>query len=59
MIRERGLETVIEMDGGLDPQTVREPVLAGVSVVVAGSAILGRTDRRAAVLALRAACATG
>jgi len=58
-IRERGLATLIEMDGGLDPTTVREPVVAGVSVVVAGSAILSRPDRKAAVGALRAACATG
>jgi len=55
-IRERGLPTVIEMDGGLAASTVREPVLAGVSVVVAGSAVLGKSDRRAAVQALRDAC---
>jgi ribulose-phosphate 3-epimerase len=56
IIRERGLETIIEMDGGLGPSTVREPVLAGVSVVVAGSAVLGPADRGAAIEALRAAC---
>ena len=56
MIRERRLSTVIEMDGGLGPATVREPVLAGVSVVVAGSAVLGKADRGAAIAALRDAC---
>lgn len=56
-IRERGLPTLIEMDGGLGPQTLREPVLAGVSVVVAGSAVLGAPDRGAAIRALRDACA--
>ena len=55
-IRARGLPTLIEMDGGLSPGTVREPVLAGVSVVVAGSAILGAKDRGAAIQALRDAC---
>jgi ribulose-phosphate 3-epimerase len=55
-IEGRGLATLIEMDGGLAPETVGEPVEAGVSVVVAGSAVLGRPDRRAAVAALRDAC---
>src|SRR6185369_16238288 len=52
-IAERGLSTLIEMDGGLAPATVRAPVQAGVSVVVAGSAVLDKPDRRAAVRALR------
>jgi len=56
MIRARGLATVIEMDGGLAPSTVRDPVVAGVSVVVAGSAVLGAPDRAAAISALRDAC---
>jgi ribulose-phosphate 3-epimerase len=56
MIAARGLPVVIEMDGGLDPATVGGPVAAGVSVVVAGSAILGRKDRKAAIADLRAAC---
>lgn len=56
MIRERSVEVLVEMDGGLDPATVREPVAAGVSVVVAGSAVLGRPDRAAAIAALREAC---
>jgi ribulose-phosphate 3-epimerase len=55
-IRERGLATIIEMDGGLSAATVKDPVEAGVSVVVAGSAVLGKSDRRAAIEALRAAC---
>ncbi len=56
MIRARGLDTVIEMDGGLSADTVREPVLAGVSVVVAGSAVLGSKDRAGAIARLREAC---
>ena len=56
-IAARGLSTVIEMDGGLAPDTIRAPVEAGVSVVVAGSAVLGREDRAGAVAALRDACA--
>jgi len=56
-IRTRGLPALIEMDGGLAPATVREPVEAGVSVVVAGSAVFGKPDRRAAIKSLREACA--
>jgi len=57
MIESRGLDTIIEMDGGLAPDTIRAPVEAGVSVAVAGSAVLGKQDRAAAVTALREACA--
>lgn len=57
LVQERGLSTIIEMDGGLTPSTVRDPVHAGVGVVVAGSAVLGKPDRRAAIQALRDACA--
>ena len=56
LIRERGLATVIEMDGGLDPTTVAAPVHAGVSVVVAGNAVLAKKDRAGAIRALREAC---
>ena len=57
MIREKSLQVRIEMDGGLTARTVRDPVLAGVSIVVAGSAVMGETDRKAAVTRLREACA--
>ena len=57
MIESRGLDTLIEMDGGLAPDTIRAPVEAGVTVAVAGSAVLGKPDRAAAVTALREACA--
>jgi ribulose-phosphate 3-epimerase len=57
LVEARGLSTIIEMDGGLTPSTVREPVQAGVSVVVAGSAVLGQRDRRSSIQALRDACA--
>jgi ribulose-phosphate 3-epimerase len=57
MIRDRGLSVKIEMDGGLTAGTVREPVLAGVSIVVAGSAVMGQSDRAGAVRRLREACA--
>lgn len=57
MIENRGLSTLIEMDGGLAPETIRAPAEAGVTVAVAGSAVLGKPDRAAAVTALREACA--
>jgi ribulose-phosphate 3-epimerase len=56
VIAERGLPVIVEMDGGLSARTVRDPVRAGVSVVVAGSAVFGQPDRGAAIEALREAC---
>jgi ribulose-phosphate 3-epimerase len=56
LLRDRGLATLLEMDGGLAPATVRAPVAAGVSVVVAGSAVFGKGDRARAIAALREAC---
>ena len=41
MIRERDLETRIEIDGGIDADTIAEVVEAGADILVAGSAIYG------------------
>ncbi len=43
----------LEVDGGIDPRTAPLAVAAGANVLVAGSAIFGKKDRRAAVEALR------
>ena len=39
MIRERGLSTDIQVDGGVSPDNVRELIEAGANVFVAGSAV--------------------
>jgi len=43
----------IEVDGGIGPDTAGEVVRAGADTLVAGNAIFGRPDRRAAMQALR------
>lgn len=45
----------IAVDGGIKPENVRAVVEAGAEVIVAGSAIFGRPDPRAAALELIAA----
>jgi len=47
----------ISVDGGINSQTIRSVVEAGVDVVVAGSAIFGLPDRSEAIAALRRAAA--
>jgi ribulose-phosphate 3-epimerase len=47
----------LEVDGGVGPDTARQVVDAGARVLVAGSAVFGKPDRRAAMAAIRAALA--
>lgn len=54
MCNLRGLDPHIEVDGGLDPDTVRGCVAAGADVIVAGSAIFGAQDYAAAIAQIRA-----
>jgi len=42
MIDERGLDTKIEIDGGVGKENIAEAVEAGAQIVVAGSAVYGR-----------------
>ena len=44
MIRVRGLKTEIEVDGGINPETIHLVASAGASVFVAGSAIFYSKD---------------
>jgi ribulose-phosphate 3-epimerase len=53
-ISRRGLGTDIEVDGGVAPDTVATVTRAGANVLVAGSAIFGAKDYRAAIQSLRA-----
>lgn len=46
---EKGLSFEIEIDGGVNKETVKDCVAAGATVVVAGSAIYGAADKEAAL----------
>jgi ribulose-phosphate 3-epimerase len=46
----------VEVDGGIDPETTRTVVSYGADTLVAGNAIFGRSDRLAAMAAIRNAC---
>jgi ribulose-phosphate 3-epimerase len=52
---ERGLNFEIEVDGGVHLETAPLVVEAGAEILVAGSAVFGPADHRAALNALRAA----
>ena len=52
-IHKRGLAGVVEVDGGVAPETAGRVVSAGASVLVAGTAVFGRPDYAAAISALR------
>jgi ribulose-phosphate 3-epimerase len=51
----RSLSVSLEVDGGIDPHTVREVARAGADTFVAGSAIFGQADPLGAARALRQA----
>ncbi|ANB56341.1 ribulose-phosphate 3-epimerase [Anoxybacillus sp. B7M1] len=53
MAKERGLQLEIEVDGGVNRKTAQLCVEAGANVLVAGSAIYGEIDRKAAIQAIR------
>ncbi len=53
-IDRRGLSVDLEVDGGIDDQTVSQAAQAGANVFVAGSALFSQPDYRAAVENLRA-----
>jgi ribulose-phosphate 3-epimerase len=55
MIEERGLQTRIEIDGGIDRTNISEIVAAGAEIIVAGSAVFGAPDPAQAVRELREA----
>ncbi|MBD3366657.1 MAG: ribulose-phosphate 3-epimerase [Candidatus Eisenbacteria bacterium] len=53
--RERGLSFLIEVDGGVGPDTAPEVARNGGEVLVAASAIFGHDDRAAALRDIRTA----
>jgi ribulose-phosphate 3-epimerase len=57
MIASGHLRLLVEIDGGINDDTVTEAAAAGVDCFVAGSAVYGTADPIAAVRSLRAAAA--
>lgn len=55
IIKERGLNIEIEVDGGITAQTIGECAKAGVTMFVAGSAIYNKEDRAKALQEIKAA----
>ncbi len=54
-LRARGFEGHVEMDGGLDGETLPRCAAAGVNALVAGTAIFGADDMAATIASFRAA----
>ncbi len=55
MIDDRSCAIDLEVDGGVAPETARQVVEAGARVLVAGSAVFGHEDRKAAIALIRKA----
>lgn len=57
-IRRQGLQdrVKISVDGGINTETAGEAVEAGANILVAGTAVYGERDRKAAMSALRMQC---
>ena len=53
MVDEKGLNIDIEVDGGVNPETARICKQAGANVLVAGSAIFNKGDRKKAISDIR------
>lgn len=52
-LRDQGYQGHVEMDGGINGETIGRCAAAGTDVFVAGSAIFGAPDRRAAIAEFR------
>jgi len=55
MIDERGLPTLIEIDGGVTEENAGSIIAAGAHVLVAGSTVFKSKDPKATIAALKAA----
>ena len=55
MLDEAKLPCELEVDGGIDMNTAALAKASGVNVLVAGSAVFGKSDRAAAIKAIREA----
>lgn len=55
MVKDRGLSVDIQIDGGINEETIVPCAQAGANVFVAGSAIFGKEDRKQALQAIKQA----
>ncbi len=55
MIQGRGLDVAIEVDGGVNLETIKDVVSAGAEICVAGSAVYGTDNYRETISALKTA----
>lgn len=55
IIKERGLDIAIEIDGGINAETIVPCAKAGATIFVAGSAIYGKEDRARALQEIKQA----
>lgn len=55
-IAKRGLNTLIQVDGGIAKDTIATAAHAGVDICVAGTAVFGAPDAKEAIDELRALC---
>ena len=58
-IEKRGLDTLIQVDGGVNPETASEVASAGANVLVAGSAVFRQPSYMDAIDAIRSAALSG
>jgi ribulose-phosphate 3-epimerase len=54
-IERRGLKTRVEVDGGVTPETAPRVASAGATILVAGTAVFGKSSYADAIAALRTA----
>lgn len=55
-IAKRGLDTLVEVDGGIGAPTIATAAAAGVDICVAGTAVFGAEDAKAAIEKMKALC---
>ncbi|MFP3514249.1 ribulose-phosphate 3-epimerase, partial [Peribacillus sp. SIMBA_075] len=55
LINDKGLSVEIQIDGGINEETIVPCAKAGANVFVAGSAIFGKQDRAQALQAIKKA----
>lgn len=53
ILEQKGLETLIQVDGGVNPRTLPDLAQAGADVLVAGSAIFGTPDYQRTIAGFR------
>jgi ribulose-phosphate 3-epimerase len=53
LIQQRNPQCLLEVDGGVNPETAKRAIAAGADVLVAGSAVYGAPDIELAISSLR------